>query len=184
MLNISSVGAVMNFVLFGFKGCGKSFAGGLLAARLGWKFVETDCVLEDIYFEKNGKRLSVREIAKKHGMVFFRLLEEEAVQRVSVLDGKVIGCGGGTAFSSENVAALKKNGKMILLKLARETLFRRIMAGGIPAFFDEKDPEGSFEKLFSERSKYFEGIADLKIDCNGKSGRQIVDEILEKAGKV
>jgi len=173
----------MNVVLFGFKGCGKTFVGRALAARLGLAFVDTDKVLEEAYFESKGKRLSFREIAKKHGMTFFRLLEKRAVQKAAILDEKVIACGGGTPLSPGNVAALKRNGRLVLLTLAKETLLERILAEGMPAFFDEKNPNASFEKIFNERARYFEEIADLKIDCDGKSSMQVMEEIVEKLGK-
>lgn len=173
----------MNVVVFGFKNCGKGFVGKALAKEMKWDFVDTDNVVEEIYFEREGRRLSFRQIAKERGMDFFKGLEKEAVKRVSAVDGRVIALGGGTPLFFDNTQVLKKNGKMVLLRLGKETLFKRIMDCGVPAFFDPKDPRGSFEKLFRERMEKFREIADFEVNCDNKSDKQIAGEIMRLVGK-
>jgi len=173
----------MNIIVFGFKSSGKGFIGKAVAKEGKMEFIDTDDVLEDIYFEKHKERLSYRQIAKKHGMGFFRQIEKQAVERISGKDKVVIATGGGTLLSEENVQALKKNGKLALLKLDKETLFKRIMDGGMPAFFDKEKPRESFENLFNERMPKFEQIADFEVDCNNKKDEDISKEIRERAGK-
>jgi len=173
----------MNIVVFGFKNSGKGFIGRAVAKESGMDFVDTDDVLEEIYFEKEGERLPFRQIAKKHGMGFFRKLEKEAVKKLSSLDGYVIATGGGTLLSEENVKGLKMNGKLVLLQLDKGTLFKRIIRGGIPAFFDAENPKESFESLFKDRMEKYEKIADFEVDCNSKSDKELAKEILKRAGK-
>ncbi len=172
----------MNIILFGFKNCGKTLVGKALAKEIGWEFVDSDRIVEEIYFEKNNKKISFREIAKNHGMDFFREVEKEAVERIAGLDQNVISLGGGVPLFFENTISLKKNGKMILLKLNKEILFKRIMHKSIPAFFDPKDPHASFEKLFKERMQKFDEIADFEIDCYNKSTKKIAGEIIQLLG--
>jgi len=173
----------MNIILFGFKNCGKGYVGKALAKYLDRDFVDTDDIIEEIYLEKYGQQESFRGIAKKHGMDFFRELEKKATKRVSEQDNKIVAVGGGTPLSSENRVNLKKNGKMILLIVDKEDLFRRIMQKGLPAFFDPNDPRGSFKKLLKERMDLFEKIADVKVNCDNKKREEIAKEITKLVGK-
>ena len=93
----------------------------------------------------------ISEIFSELGEDHFRYLESEAVKKVGKISRRVIATGGGTPLFSDNTAALKKNGKMVLLDVDKETLFNRIMSKGLPSFFDPKDPRGSFEKIFKEK---------------------------------
>ena len=63
-------------VLTGFMGAGKSTVGRLLAARLGWPFLDIDSLIT----EEHG--LSVARIFAHHGEEHFRRLEAEAITRV------------------------------------------------------------------------------------------------------
>lgn len=173
----------MNIILFGFKSCGKGWVGKSLAKTLKEEFIDTDDLIEGIYFKRTAKKLSYREIAKKHGMGFFRELEKEAVKIASSKDNKIIASGGGTPLFSENVAEFKKNGRMVLLKVEKETLFKRIMDSGIPAFFDPNNPRGSFEKLLKERMEKFEKIADFSVNYDNKTAEEISKEIIKLVGK-
>ena len=173
----------MNIVLFGFKNCGKTRISKALSREIGWKLLDIDRVIEEIYLETRGQSLSYSQIAKKHGMDFFRQVEREAVQRVSAKDKKIIALGGGTPLFFDNLASLKRNGKMVLLNVDKEELFRRIIKKGIPFFFDPEKPRKSFEELFQQRIPRFEEIYDFKVDCNGKESEQIAEEIMGLVGK-
>ncbi|HEX6771330.1 MAG TPA: shikimate kinase [Acidobacteriaceae bacterium] len=90
-------------VLTGFMGAGKSTVGRILAARLGWPFLDTDSIL----IAEHG--CSIAQIFSLHGEPHFRRIEAEAVSRV--LDPAyehshaVIGLGGG-AIETEAVRRL------------------------------------------------------------------------------
>jgi len=173
----------MNYVLFGFKNCGKGRVGEGLAKLLGRDFLDTDDLVEELYERQTGKRLSYRGIAEKHGMDFFRELEKQAVKSISSKGQMVIAVGGGTILFQENVAELKKNGKMILLCVEKETLFKRIMSKGIPAFFDKTHPRDSFERLFEERMEKFGMVADLRVECVDESPKEIAKQVMQVIGK-
>ena len=65
-----------NIVLIGFMGSGKTTVGRLLAASLGWSFLDTDGMIE----ERLG--LPIREVFAREGEDFFREIEKGAVARV------------------------------------------------------------------------------------------------------
>jgi shikimate kinase len=78
-------------VLVGFMGAGKTTVGGLLSARLGVPFVDSDLVIE----QRSGR--PVRQIFAEDGEPAFRALEHEVIG--GLLDGPdlVLAVGGGAA---------------------------------------------------------------------------------------
>jgi shikimate kinase len=171
--------------LIGFKACGKSSVGKKLAENTGSKFIDLDSVIEGIYFERTGERLSFREIHKREGAEYFGKIESEALEKVGELtEDFVLACGGGTPLREENVVLMKKMGKIVLLRVEKEELFKRVMSGGIPAFFKNKEnPRESFDELFSEREPVYEGIADFGVDNTNRRPEEVAREIAGKFGE-
>jgi shikimate kinase len=76
-------------ILTGFMGSGKSTVGPLVAARLGWSFVDVDDVIE----AEAGVPIS--EIFARHGEAAFRQREHAAIARLAAGDALVLALGGG-----------------------------------------------------------------------------------------
>lgn len=76
-------------VLTGFMGSGKSTVGPLLAARLGWRFVDAD----DVIAADAG--CSIPEIFKREGEAAFRERERAAIERLAGESALVLALGGG-----------------------------------------------------------------------------------------
>jgi shikimate kinase len=76
-------------------GSGKSTVGPLLAARLGWKFLDVDEVIE----AEAGT--SISEIFARHGEPVFRAQERETIARLTAADDLVLALGGGAIESEE-----------------------------------------------------------------------------------
>jgi shikimate kinase len=112
----------MNIVLVGYRGSGKTSIGKRLASNLWMDFVDTDPLI----VERAGK--TIREIFEAEGEEGFRRRESEVIAEVAARDNHVIAAGGGAILKPENVAALKKNGKVVWLKAKPEVLFQRIQA--------------------------------------------------------
>jgi shikimate kinase len=82
--------SLRRIVLTGFMGAGKSTVGRLLAARLGWTFLDLDNHLE------SRAGLTVPEIFALHGEPHFRRLESSALASALGCPNTVIALGGGT----------------------------------------------------------------------------------------
>ena len=76
-------------VLTGFMGSGKTTVGPLLAARLGWSFVDVDDVIEA------EARVSIAELFACHGEAQFREREHATIARLAAGDALVLALGGG-----------------------------------------------------------------------------------------
>lgn len=79
----------VRIVLTGFMGSGKSTVGPLIAARLGWAFIDVDDVIE----QEAGAVIS--DIFAQYGEGEFRDREHAAITRLASRDHLVIALGGG-----------------------------------------------------------------------------------------
>jgi shikimate kinase len=77
-------------VLTGFMGAGKTTVGRLLAARIGWDFLDLDACIES----RTG--LTVPAIFAAHGEPHFRQLESQALASALGRSNLVLALGGGT----------------------------------------------------------------------------------------
>ena len=107
---------VSRIVLTGFMGAGKSTVGALLAARLGWRFLDVDQEIE------RTQGITVAEIFSLRGEAWFRQAERETIQSLLHSDSLVLALGGG-AIEEERTRELilssdpKLAGRTILIHL-------------------------------------------------------------------
>jgi shikimate kinase len=76
-------------VLTGFMGSGKTTVGPLVAARLGWRFIDVDDVIE----AEAG--MPIAEIFARNGEPAFRQQEHITIARLAGSDSLVLALGGG-----------------------------------------------------------------------------------------
>ena len=160
----------MNVVLCGMMGAGKTTVGGVLASRLGWRFVDTDSLIIEKYGE-------ISTIFDRFGEEYFREIETEIVKEVVQGDCQVISVGGGLVLKEENVSLLK--GKVIYLQTSANVLVARLagcedrplLKVGVGTLQDR------IEKILKERTSIYEGVADFTVDTDGKSVEAVAMEI-------
>lgn len=169
--------AVSNLILFGFKSCGKTTFGKLLAIRLNRSFFDTDQMLEELHHRWTGEQLSFREIYKRIGEEAFQALESDVIQQLKGIKHSVIALGGGMILNPGAAAFLAKLGQLVYLKVSKETLKRRILGKELPPFLDPSDPEGAFEKFYNERKIKYEEIPALSVNLEAKTQDQVVLEL-------
>lgn len=161
----------MNLVLCGMPGAGKTSAGKVLSEITGKKFLDTD---EAIAADLGG----IPEIFRDRGEAFFREREKELCRRLAEEDGLIVATGGGAVLHDGNAALLKENGKLFYLRAKIQTLLSRLKNGsGRPLL--QGDLEERLSSLFAERSAAYEQVADLIIDTDGLSIREVAEKIFE-----
>jgi shikimate kinase len=107
-------------VLVGLSGSGKTTVARQLARRLGWRFVDTDHVIQ----KQAG--MTVQEIFQAQGEPAFRALETETVIDVCRRSRQVIATGGGSFVNDTNRAHLLNGNLVIFLESSPETLASRL----------------------------------------------------------
>lgn len=165
-------------VIIGFKGCGKSLLGRLLAKRLGLEFTDTDSLVESLYLSREGEKLSFRDIFKKRGKEYFRKLEREALLMAAKKTGRVVSFGGGSLDEIEGGSDNFNNATFVYLSVQKDVLFERILKNGIPAFFDREAPKDYFEKLFAKREPLYKKFANITVDNTDKKPDRVVQDII------
>ncbi|HEY6445512.1 MAG TPA: shikimate kinase [Acidobacteriaceae bacterium] len=112
---------IAGIILTGFMGAGKTTAGALLAVRLGWRFVDSDRVVE----ERAG--MNIAAIFERRGEPEFRRLEAEVIRETTQDEHIVLALGGGaleSATTREFLASLP-GWHMVFLDAPLETLIGR-----------------------------------------------------------
>ena len=105
-----------NIVLIGFMGAGKSTISAYLNREYGMEVIEMDQVIAE------REKMSISDIFAVHGEEYFRNLETNLLIEMQSQTNKVISCGGGVAMRECNVKEMKKNGRVVLLTAAPETV--------------------------------------------------------------
>jgi shikimate kinase len=163
--------------LVGFMGAGKTTVGQALAAKLGWRFVD----LDDLIQARDGR--TVPEIFEQSGESVFRGLERhllEEVVRSPETGCSVLSLGGGAFIDNTNRQLLRENGiPAVFLDAPAEELFRRCEEPTVvrPLLSDRE----RFSTMYEERKPAYLNAA-LCIQTAGREITSIVAEIIARLG--
>ena len=160
-----------NVILIGMPGVGKSTLGVLLAKALGYRFLDTDLVLQ----AQEGRLL--REIIAAEGIDGFLALEGRVCGSLQA-DRSVIATGGSVVYSPEAMAHLRSMGTVVYLKLGYNALARRL--GSLKKRGVILRPGQTLKTLYQERTPLYAQYAHLTVDCGGQDVEQSVALILQR----
>ncbi len=159
-----------NIVLIGMPCAGKSTVGVVLAKRLGYRFIDSDLVIQ----EQEGKLL--HELIEEHGVAGFWQIES-AVNAGLEVHNSVIATGGSVIYEPAAMAHLGQIGTVIYLQLPYEEVAERL--GDLDARGVTLLPGQDLPALYQERRPLYEHYAQVTVNCSGKSLRSLVHEIHE-----
>ena len=165
---------VRRIVLTGFMGAGKSTVGALLAERLGWRFMDTDALIEA------QTRTTIAEIFAERGENAFRALETSAVRDSAHVEHLVLALGGGAVESepTRNALANLDQACIVFLDAPLDVMVARCMA----------QPNAAERPVLADRerlAKRLEGrlphyrMAHLIVATRGLTPEAVADSILE-----
>ncbi|MCG3178056.1 MAG: Shikimate kinase [Phycisphaerae bacterium] len=162
----------MNLVLIGYRGCGKTTVGELLAESMWMKFVDVDRRIAEL------SKLPPAEVFLKLGDGEFGQIESLVLESVCAGDGQVISVGGRALMRPGNVEKLKAGGrgKLIWLKVEAEALVRRLAQRGqhSPNYADTLE---EVTRLLAEREPMYKAAADITLDATWLTPERTVEQL-------
>lgn len=161
---------MLNLVLVGYMGTGKSTVGKKLARRMGMKFVDSDKEVERV------TGLTINQIFKKYKEVRFRSEEKAALRRLTMNSGQVISTGGGAVADPENLEMLKHNGFMVCLTAKPEVLYERLKRKKNRPLLQTPDPLATIRQMMADRATFY-AMADATIDTSEMDLEAVVAEV-------
>lgn len=160
-----------NIILIGMPGAGKSTVGVVLAKNMGYKFIDSDIVIQEKY------GMLLHQIIEKYGTNGFNDIENKVNSELTA-DNSIIATGGSVVYGKEAMEHLKSIGTVIYLKLPYTSIKRRL--GDLNKRGVSLEKGETLKTLYEKRIPLYEKYADITIDCNKKSIRSIVHEISGK----
>lgn len=162
-------------VLVGMMGAGKSTVARLLAEALGCSSFDTDEMVE----RRAGR--TVAAMFADEGEEAFRAAERQVIGELGAVAGPLVASvGGGAVLSEANRDALRSLGTVVWLRAQPATLARRVGRGtGRPLL--RRAGGGPLEALAhiaEERQALYLEVADLVVDVDGLSSRQVARELV------
>ena len=158
-----------NIILIGMPAVGKSTVGVVVAKRLGYKFIDTDILIQ----EETGKLL--REIIAEQGIEEFLKIEDDVNSRVNVKK-TVVSPGGSVVYCENAMKHYKEIGKVLYLKVSYDTISKRLRNAKKRGVVLREGQ--TLEDLYNERVKLFEKYADITVVEDGYSLEETIDQVL------
>jgi len=162
-----------NVFLVGPMGAGKSSIGRQLAQMLGFDFLDTDHEIE------NRTGANIPWIFDMEGEEGFRQREEAIIDQLSKEANIVLATGGGGILREQNRARLAERGLVVYLKVSLEQQLKRTAKDKNRPLLQTKDPRAVLEQLIKVRGPLYEEIADIVVDTNSRSVREVAKEIVD-----
>ena len=154
---------MLNIVLIGMPGCGKSTVAAALGEALGREVCDSDALVEEL------SGMPIPEIFATRGEDAFRRLETEAIARLSKRSGIILATGGGCVTRAENYPLLHQNSTIVWLQ-------RDLTA--LPTDGRPLSQSGKLQAMYEVRRPLYQRFADRIISNHG-SVEQTVAAIKE-----
>lgn len=166
-----------NIALIGYMGTGKSTIGPLLAAKLGFTFVDTDAVIEKKI------KMTISDFFAQRGEPAFRKLECQVLEELLRKKNQVIATGGGIVLQKENRCLLREKAFTVHLTADAETIFHRVSGNKKrPLLNNQSDLLAHIQNMMDERASYY-AIGHITLDTGTQSADEIVQRIVYLYGK-
>lgn len=161
-----------NILLIGFMGTGKTTISKCLSKLLQMQEVDTD----QLVVKKEG--FSIPELFEKYGEPYFREAETSVLKELEMDKGLIVSCGGGIVLKEENLASMRKQGKIVLLTATPETILDRVKEDTNRPILQGNMNVEFIESLLNKRKERYLEAADLIISTDGRSIEEICQEII------
>ena len=167
----------MNFIFMGYRACGKTTVGRIMAKKLQRPFFDTDHLVQ----ERTGK--TIREIVEIRGWEAFREVERAVIAEIAGLDGCIIALGGGAVMDQRNVEKLRRKGFFFWLSADEGTIRERLLKGQASDAqrppLSGTDASAEIAAVLQEREPGYRRLADKVVDTSQRTVEEIAAEIYD-----
>ena len=167
-----------NIMLIGFMGTGKSTVSTYLSELFAMESVDID----QLIVEKES--LSISDIFNKYGEEYFRNCESNILIELQKKNQLIVSCGGGVVLRDENIAHMKKNGRIVLLTGTPQTIFERVKNNTDRPILNDNMNVEYIESLMEKRRERYMESADIVISTDHKSIPEICEEIIRQLSAI
>lgn len=168
---------LVNVILIGMMGSGKTTVGRLLAERTGREFIDLDAMIES----RVGKRIV--DIFSDQGEEGFRDLETATLHDVVGATHAVIATGGGVVIRPENRRVLQQLGLVVWLDAPPDVLLKRIGDDESRPMLHGQNPQKRIERLLSERRGFYADASNIHLDTSELTPDEIASRVSQELGK-
>lgn len=163
----------ISIFLIGMMGTGKTTVGQVLAQHLGYRFFDSDDLIERV------TRQSISEIFASQGEEYFREMESKVLAELSAYTKSVMATGGGIVLSPKNWSYLH-HGLIIWLDASVDLLKKRLAQDTTRPLLQESDLTLKLSTLSEQRRALYQQ-ADLHIHIEeNQTPEQITAKIIEQ----
>ncbi len=148
-----------NIILIGMPGCGKSTIGVVLAKMIGYRFTDSDIIIQ----EKDGRLLC--EIIEQEGIEGFNAIEDKINSEIKA-DRTVIATGGSVIYGKNAMEHFKQIGVIVYIRMPFDGIKMRL--GDLAKRGVSMKKGQTLKELYDERVPLYEKYADIIIDEKGK----------------
>lgn len=157
-----------NIILIGMPGCGKSTVGVVLAKKLGYRFIDSDLVIQEQYNK------TLEELIEERGDAGFIQLENDVNCLISP-EKTVIATGGSVVYGEDAMRHFKEIGTVIYLEVPEKDLEKRL--GSLKERGVVSNGKATVKEIFDDRRKLYEKYADITFRQNGEYLRETVEKL-------
>ncbi|MEM9005003.1 MAG: shikimate kinase [Cyanobacteria bacterium P01_F01_bin.86] len=160
----------VNLYLVGMMGAGKSTLGEVMAKRLGYRFCDTDALIEQVAAQ------SIPDIFQASGESGFRALESQVLDQLVPYTRLVVATGGGIVLRPENWGYLRQ-GVVVWINAPLTELQRRLQGNRNRPLLQREDWPQYLANLLEERRHLYEA-ADIHLPVAAGESTEIIGDRL------
>ena len=163
----------LKIILTGYRACGKSVVGRLLAERLQFDFLDMDKEIE------SRAGCSISEMVAEHGWPYFRERERQLLEELIDRERLVVATGGGAIMHEEAWQRLQANGLVVWLQADTAVIAARlrrdiVSEGQRPSLTGDSITQ-EIETVLAQRTPLYQKGSHLAVDTGNRSPEEIVD---------
>ena len=165
---------IRRIVLTGFMGSGKTTVGPLVAARLGWRFVDADDVIE------SEAGVPITQIFTRQGEAAFREIERSTIASLSASDNLVLALGGGAIETEATRNLLLSTPGTLLIHLEVELATTLARCAGTEHTRPILEDQANLVSRYQRRLPLYR-MAHISIQVDRLNPEQVAAAILQAA---